>query len=179
MEEGIKRAKEMGLDGICITDHDMFADKAQAALLSEKYGIVVIVGIEILTYEGDIICYGLRQVPKKKLHAQELIDLINKDDGVAIAAHPYRNNDRGMGDHIKGLKGLHGIETFNGNTDDQNNAKAKVLAESLKIPQTGGSDAHRISQIGCYSTEFINPIYNESNLIKEIKLGNVKPVTLG
>lgn len=176
MEEGIRKAKNIGLDGICITDHDNTEAKRYTKDLERKYGLVVIAGVEILTYEGDILCFGIDKVPEKKLHAQALIDLVNKKGGATISAHPFRNNGRGLGNKIKDVKGLTAVEIFNGNTTYENNLKANQLANLLNIPCVGASDAHQLHNIGKYATKFLDNISNENDLIRAIKHGKVAPV---
>jgi predicted metal-dependent phosphoesterase TrpH len=176
MEEGIKKAKAMGLDGICITDHDNNESKKYVNKLREKYGLIVIAGVEILTYEGDILCFGMDKVPEKKLHAQELIDLVNQLGGATISAHPFRNNGRGLGDTIKDIRGLSAIEIFNGNTSLENNFRANKIANILNIPCVGASDAHRLQNIGKYATKFFDNITDENDLIRAINHGKVVPV---
>lgn len=175
IEEGIRHAKQIGLDGICITDHDVFASRKIANQLQKKYNILVFVGVEILTYEGDIICFGLEKIPDNKLHAKELIKIIESNKGACIAAHPFRINNRGLKEKIKEVHGLHAIEVFNGNTLNKNNLKAKEIAENSIITQVGGSDAHTIDNIGCFATEFLTDIHNETDLINAIRKGNVRP----
>lgn len=178
IEEGIKRASESGLDGICITEHDVFADRELARKLEEKYGILVIVGVEILTYEGDLICFGLDKVPSGMMHAQQLINLVNEKGGACIAAHPFRMNARGMGEYLHLLRGLHAIESLNGNTIEENNRRAEQMADKLGIPKVGGSDSHSLHQIGMYATRFIDVISSEEDLIEALKKGRVQPVRL-
>jgi predicted metal-dependent phosphoesterase TrpH len=178
MEEGIKVAKEKGLDGICLTEHDIFASRKKAKELQDKYNILVIVGIEILTFEGDIICFGFKNAPKRMMHAIQLVEMVNSVNGVAIAAHPFRNNNRGLGYNIRNILDIHAVESFNGNTDLENNLKAVKLAQELSIPQTGGSDAHRLERTGIYATKFEREIRNEKELIEEIRAGRMKPVSI-
>jgi len=175
IEEGIRYAKSIHLDGICITDHDVFASRKEAMALQEKYGLLVIVGTEILTVEGDLLCFGLDEIPKEMVPAQSLIDRINELGGACIAAHPYRENNRGMGEHLNRMKGLHAIEAFNGNTKKENNLKAARMASALGIPCTGGSDAHKRDRIGIFATRFFTPIKNEEDLIRAIRLGEIEP----
>lgn len=52
------------MDSICITDHDVFAYRKVAKEFQEKHGILVIVDTEILTEEGDFICFGLNEIPR-------------------------------------------------------------------------------------------------------------------
>ena len=175
MEEGIKRAKALGLNGVCITDHDVFACRESAEKLQEKYGIIVIVGTEIYTKEGDLLCFGLDEVPDQQVSAQHMIDRINQLGGACIAAHPFRNNNRGMGEVLRQLTGLHAIESLNGNTSREDNERAEHIADELGIPCTGGSDAHSLERIGVYATRFFVKIENESNLIDAIRSGKMMP----
>lgn len=173
MEEGVRYAKEIGLAGICITDHDTFACRKSAAQLQDRYGILVVVGTEILTVEGDLLCFGLDEVPDVRVEAQTLIDHINRIGGACIAAHPFRKNNRGMGEHLYRLKGLHAIETPNGNTEAVDNRRARKVARELNIPCTGGSDAHRLERIGVCPTRFTVAVNSESDLIMALRNGNV------
>jgi len=46
--------------------------------------------------------------------------------------------------------------------------------EELKIPGTGGSDAHKILQVGSCVTVFENPVRNEDDFIREIRAGRIR-----
>lgn len=177
LQEIIDESKKIGLDGVCITDHDSNELKKEAERLSLENDFLIITGAEILTYEGDLLVFGLEQIPSKMLSAQEIIDIANKNDGVVISAHPYRKNNRGIGDKNKYLKGLSGIEAFNGNTSFNNNLKGLKLAKELKLPVLGGSDAHYLGQIGDYATYFYNEIRSERDFIEAIKKRNVSIVS--
>lgn len=176
--DAIKDAKALNLDGICITDHDSLGLKPFAKELSKSEGLLVIVGVEIYTLDGDILCYGVNDLPKKRLSAQETIDYVHAQGGVCIAAHPYRKNNRGLGEKIFTLEGLDAIEVYNGRTLDRNNAMAYETAQLLKIPSVGGSDAHSIGEIGNYCTYFEDTIESEIDFINAIKSSVYKPVTL-
>lgn len=172
----VAKAKDRGLDGICITDHDSLNAKEEARIVGEETNFLILIGCEILTYEGDVVVFGLDEVPEQKMHVQELLDLVNKHNGAAISAHPFRENNRGMGNHIKIVKGLSGIEGFNGNTKDYNNLRAYDIAREVKLPVFGASDCHWQKEVGKYATVFPDGIENEKDLIKAIKSGNVYPV---
>lgn len=177
LKDIVKRAKEIGLDAVCITDHESNEIMDEAHEYSKSTGFLILVGAEILTYEGDILVFGLKKLPKKMLHARELLELVHKDKGVAISAHPYRNNNRGMGNYIREAKalGLNGVEAFNGSTEPHENLLAYSIATELNIPSIGSSDAHVIENIGKYATVFPNGIRDERDLIDAIKSGNVCP----
>ena len=123
----------MGLDGICVTDHESMGMRSFARELSVKYDFLVLVGLELLTYEGDLLVFGLDLVPEKKMHASDALELVNRQGGVAVSAHPFRDNGRGMGNFIRSLPGLSGIEAFNGSTRLTHNFKAHALANELEL----------------------------------------------
>ena len=176
LEEIVAKAKSIGLDGICITDHESNQIKAEAAKLSVQEDFPIIVGAEVLTQAGDILVFGLNDLPKEKIPAQDLIDSVNKAGGVAIAAHPFRDNGRGTGEEIRNLTGLAGIETFNGSTKPDHNFQAYSLALELELPCLGGSDTHVIERVGKFVTSFPDWVSTTKDLIKAVKNGKVKPV---
>ncbi len=176
LEEIVNKARSMGLDGVCITDHESNEIRDFALEFSRKSNFLIIVGAEVLTYEGDITVFGLRDLPKEKVHAQELIDLTLKTGGVAISAHPFRHNNRGMGNFIKTVKGLSGIEAFNGSTFSHHNLYAYALSSELGIPALGASDAHIVEAIGKYATLFRGNVRDEKDFIEAVKSGRVSPV---
>ncbi|MDD4265576.1 MAG: PHP domain-containing protein [Aminobacterium colombiense] len=174
--EAIQKGKSMGLDGICVTDHESMGMRSFARELSVKYDFLVLVGLELLTYEGDLLVFGLDLVPEKKMHASDALELVNRQGGVAVSAHPFRDNGRGMGNFIRSLPGLSGIEAFNGSTRLTHNFKAHALANELELPRLGGSDAHFVERVGLYATAFPGIIQNENDFIGAIRTGNVYPV---
>jgi predicted metal-dependent phosphoesterase TrpH len=173
----IKRAKEIGLDGVCITNHESNEIMEEAHALSRSTGFLILVGAEILTFEGDVLVFGLKDWPKEMMHAKDLLKLVHAHNGVAISAHPYRNNNRGFGNYIREAKelGLSGVEAFNGSTDPHQNLYAYSLATELNLTCIGSSDAHVIEKIGTYATVFPDGIRDEIDLINAIKEGNVCP----
>ncbi|WP_040213348.1 PHP domain-containing protein [Clostridium polynesiense] len=177
LKEAVKAAKNVGLDGICVTDHESNDLRKDIGPSFEMDGILVIVGAEILTYEGDILVFGVENLPKEKLHARELLEIVNKAGGAAIAAHPYRNNNRGLEDHIREVHSLlSGVEAFNGSTTPHANLKAYAAAMEFNLGCFGAGDSHVTKKVGSYATEFKRDIKNESDFVKEVKEGNFCPV---
>lgn len=177
LEEIVDQARQMGLDGICITDHESNEIKEEARRLSQKMGFLIITGAEVLTWQGDVTVFGLEHIPQERLHAPELLDMVVKEGGVAVSAHPFRQNNRGMGQAIREMKLLGGVEAFNGNTEYQHNMDAYLLAQELGLPCLGGSDAHARHEVGRYATVFPDGIRDEKDLIQAIYAREVYPVT--
>lgn len=176
LEDIVKKSKSMGLDGVCITDHESNEIKDFAHQFSKQSGFLILVGAEVLTHEGDITVFGLDDLPKEKIHAQQLIDLTLKAGGVAISAHPFRHNNRGMGSAIRKTKGLTGIEAFNGSTLPHDNLYAYGLSYELDLPALGASDAHVIDALGKYATYIPGTIRDEKDFIEAVKKKQTMPV---
>lgn len=176
--EGIEYAKSIGLDGICITDHDDLGLRPLAEKLSEESGIKIIVGVEIYTLDGDLLCYGIDEMPEERLSAQDTIDFVNERGGACIAAHPYRHNRRGLEETLFEVEGLSAIEGYNGRTKKADNLRAVMTANSMNLPITGGSDAHTVEEIGGFVTVFDRAIESEKDFIQELKAGNFSASTL-
>ncbi len=177
LQEAVASAKKIGLDALCITDHESNEIMEEAHEYSKKNNFLILVGAEILTYEGDLLVFGLNDIPKHKMHAGELMDIVLKKGGIAISAHPYRNNNRGMGDYIReAVKlGLSGVEAFNGSTEPHQNLYAYALATELGLPSFGASDAHLTSKIGKYATVIPNGVRDERDFIEVVKSKELHP----
>lgn len=176
-KEAIETAKFVGLDGICVTNHDNNHLRKEIGNSAKINDILVIVGAEILTFEGDILVFGVDNLPENMLHANELLEIVEKNNGVAISAHPFRNNNRGLGEHIRKVSNiLSGVEAFNGSTFPYHNLYAYALATELNIPCLGASDAHVSQNVGKYATYFDSTIRDEEDFIEAVKSKNFCPV---
>lgn len=172
----VRLAQEKGLQAIGITDHDSMGLYPIAQKVSLEMNFPILVGVEVLTYEGDLLLYGVDHIPDQKMHAQELINWTKERGGISIAAHPYRKNGRALGDTMFELKGLDGIEALNGNTPMALNEQAWEAALKLGLPMLGSSDAHYEDRVGVFATKFDRTITHMSDLLQEIRKGNTTPV---
>lgn len=176
LEKIVEEAKNKGLDGIAITDHDDMQIKEEAEALSKALDYPIFVGVEYLTLEGDIVAFGIDKVPEGRIPAQEFINLVNAMGGVCISAHPFRNNNRGLENNLNTIHGLAGIEGFNGNTDKLSNLKAFETAKKLGIQAVGSSDAHYQHAVGRFATKLPFSAKNVEELIKAIKTNKCVPM---
>ncbi len=161
----LRRAKNIGLNVIAITDHDEIAGALEAVKLASHYGVEVIPGSEITTAEGDLLALFIHEKIQPGLSLIETLLRVKDQGGVAIAAHPMAG---GMGmksltpySILKALKHpiagsiLIGIETYNGSAIDRlSNHYAEIFTNTLPIAHIGNSDAHTIDTIGFGATEF-------------------------
>ena len=90
VDEAIGEAKTVGLDGICLTDHNYVWDRNVVADLVKKHGFPVFRGNEITTDQGDVVVFGLEKDIKGVVKLEDLREEVIKVGGFIIAAHPFR-----------------------------------------------------------------------------------------
>ncbi|MCH8800542.1 MAG: PHP domain-containing protein [Chloroflexi bacterium] len=192
VDELIEGSKSLGLDGICLTDHDAFWTDEQIRDLSSKHEFLVIPGCEINTEAGHVLVFGLSQY-EFGMHKPEFLRAsVDQVDGVMIAAHPYRRRfleepaerpgvreemlERASGDGF--FRMCRGIEALNGRGLAIQNQFSLELGGRLNTNMTAGSDAHKVEQIGTVATEFQRPVSCLEDLIRELREGRYQPVDL-
>ena len=175
LDEMVRIAKEKGLDAICITDHDSMGLKDYAAEYTKATGFPVFVGIEYFSLQGDIVAFGIDEYPNERIPAQDFIDLVKAQGGVCFAAHPFRNNNRGLEDNLRTVHGLDGLEVLNGSTSLEACYKAAEYAEELGLFTLGSSDCHVPEKVGVCATYFPNEVRTMDEFLTEFKKGQMKP----
>lgn len=176
LEEMAEKAKQRGLGALCVTDHDTLGLVAEAEVLTHRFGIPVLVGVEVLTVQGDIIAYGSPYAfPPRTIDAQAFIDYVHAAGGVCFGAHPFRKNRRGLETHLEKLEDLDGLEVLNGGTPMAENYTAFQYAERLGLQQLASSDAHSVDSFGKYATWLPEHVYTVSELIQVLRSGQCRP----
>ncbi len=181
-EEVLAYAAKIGLDGIAITEHNSYHKTNIFVTLAPKYNIVAFAGAEVPTLSGHYLVFS-EDIERwnrycKMLHdAQDLVYEVNAAGGAVIAAHPYRFGLGYGGLGVKRLVGLSAIEVYNGGNQHGENRSALEMATAMNLPGTGGSDAHRVEEIGRCYTEFAAPVRTLHELLKALKCGEYKPVS--
>jgi predicted metal-dependent phosphoesterase TrpH len=170
VHELIQRAREIGLDGICITDHDTVSAKHVLHNIGDKTGLCVIIGMEYATAEGDFLVFSPCHEISGGLTARELSNYVIKQGGVVIPAHPFRKN-RPASSAV--LESSYIIEAINGRSSYDENELAKnwIRLRGNGTRGIGGSDAHTIKEVGKIVTVFEKNIYVLEDLIKELHSG--------
>jgi predicted metal-dependent phosphoesterase TrpH len=175
-EELILRAIEIGLHGIVFTEHYSYNASEPVEILRERYKdqILVFRGVEFSAAEGHCLIFGVNtdDLLSKHLPIAEILRTVNRHGGVVIPAHPYRGNDS-IGDTIKMIDRLYAIEGHNGCNLHSFNMKAVKAATALRLPYTGGSDAHDSHGVGRCYTEFSDRV-TPDNFIDLLKAGNYR-----
>lgn len=179
LAEIVAEARQVGLDGVCITDHDSMGLAPYAARYAKEVDFPIFVGAEYYSREGDILVFGVDALPEEmRLPAQTIIDYVNERGGACIAAHPFRNNNRGLEEHLLTVRGLTGVEVLNGSTDPEANRKALQYARRLGIQGIGASDAHNVIQLGRYATWLPQTVGTMEEFVAALRAQQAKPAIL-
>jgi predicted metal-dependent phosphoesterase TrpH len=151
------------LDVIAVTDHDTTEGALRARDLAHTggYRFEVIVGEEISTREGHLLALFLHAPIAPDQSIERSIELVHEQGGLAIVAHPFNrvfrhSVQRSVMNRLLRQPELHpdGIETLNGSFAGIGSSQiATVLARDVYCwAQTGGSDAHTPTAVGCART---------------------------
>ena len=171
-ETVLRRCREAGLDGCSITDHNSIEGSLEAARIADEVGLLVVRGVEISTSKGHVLAYGISSLIPRGLSVEETVRRIHELDGVAVAAHPTRFGS-GMGTGNAAASGFDAVEVLNGGSSRRGNRIASRLARELQLPVTGGSDAHKIEEIGRAVTVVENAS-SERDVLKAILEGRTQ-----
>lgn len=177
-EETVLHAIELGLHGIAFTEHYYYGASEPVEALKDKYqdSIMIFRGVEFSTAEGHCLVFGADtdKLGIKYAPLAEVIRFASKAGGVVIPSHPYRPGTS-LGDLVHSVNGITGLEGYNGANMYAFNVKAIDAAKTLKLPYTGGSDAHDPQEVGSCYTVFRDLVTYE-NFIDLLKAGNYQGV---
>jgi len=177
--ELVDRAREVGLDGIVITEHDrLWPEKELEELRARAKGLVVLAGVEITGRGGDMLCYGVSDLAAlpRGVTWSVLSREVHRQGGICVAAHPYRWGQPFDDLLAEQQPELEGIEMMSNNMDAGLRTKAADFKQ--RRPQftgLGNSDAHEIAVVGCCYTEFDAVIRTNEDLIAAIRVGKTTP----
>jgi len=153
----LKILKKKGYNGIAVTDHDEIRGALKVKSLNKDKNFEVIIGTEVDTDVGDVLCYYLNSKIKSS-NFYEVVDEVRKQDGLIVIPHPFRlsiNPKHTFGIPLKKIKNkIDAVECFNARMLPGSNGKAQKAAKKLNITGTGGSDAHFWFEIGTAYTRF-------------------------
>ena len=146
----VKAAVDRGLTHLAITDHDR-VDVAQEARALAPAELTVLVGEEVKTRDGDLICVFLERAIPPGLSAMETIAAAREQGGLVGIPHPF-DNFRGslLRDAAMASLAPHvdWVEAHNARVVGHGNEDASAFAREHGLPGIAVSDAHSIMEIG-------------------------------
>ena len=159
--------KSRGLDGVAVTEHNIFDPPRFDDAL-------ILPGVEISSRDGHIIALGINEMIQPRLPADETIQRIHNQDGVAIIPHPYDPVCQCI--KIARLKTRpDAVETVNADALSFyiSNWLARRDSTKFKLPQVGGSDSHIPQTIGDAYTLIDTKSKDLKDILDGIRSGKV------
>ncbi len=205
----VKRARELGI-GIAVTDHN---DIRGAVELHRHKNILSIPGIEITSCEGTHILvyfYDIKSLKtfyqtdikpnmghdimsSTKLEMEAIIERARQFESIIVFPHPYSATFTGIHNSYFSEERLEqlfrmvdGVEVINAENLNKWNLRSSLLGFNLNIGLTGGSDGHRLAQMGravCYAgcrrnrRAFLNAIKNKQTKVVGKEIDLIRKVT--
>lgn len=150
-------AREKGLSGLAITDHNMITGAVRAKRFVENNKIkdfTIIVGAEISTQKGHITGLFLQdEIRSRDFHT--VVEEIKRQEGLVVAAHPVRipllnrfRKKTTMKLSRDDLKLVDFMEVWNCRNKRKANIITGKLARQNQKPTLIGSDAHFPLELG-------------------------------
>ncbi len=203
IEEQLTFYKELGYDGVFVTNHfidgnfnsegassykeqieSYFSDYEKGVEIGKKLGIKVFFGAELSYMGTDFLVYGLDKAwylahPEiMGMKKSKELAFMMECGALVIQAHPFR--EASYIDHIRLFpRQVHGIEVINANRNDAENKMASLYAEQYGLLTIAGSDNHvgkkqpRLAGI-CTKT----PITDEMDFVNRVKNGEIEIFTM-
>lgn len=179
-ERLVKQAVKAGLEGVVITEHHHVWEQRELDELQKDFGapgFVVLSGFEYTSSQGDLLFYGL--TPDQSLDfvpgwtPEEAVEKARALGAACVAAHPTRSG-LSFDERIFTLP-LDAIEIQSVNLLEHEQRLAMGLTENTAALPIACSDAHRLQDVGRYSSEFFDPILSMADLKDALKRGRFRP----
>lgn len=174
----LRRAQEIGLDGVVITEHDwLWTEPELNELRARAPGLVVLAGIEVSAEEGHFLAYGVQDpfaIPRK-IRVADLCREVHVQGGVVVAAHPFRWGQPFDEILSESEPELDGLEMMSSNMDRACRAKAAAVFQPARHAALGNSDAHHESTLGVCYTDFADAVRTTADLVAAIRARSTRP----
>ena len=195
--------KEMGYDGIFVTNHffngntsvprdlpweervDLYCRGYEIAKeVGDEIGLKVFFGIEYCKYNADLLIYGITKEWIKAneellMHTDErvLFRTVREMGGLVVHAHPFRSDP--YIHHITLYPyDVDAVEVINGSHYPPNmyNERATLYADMYGLVKTGGSDSHHLDKLFGSGISVPEPINSHEDYLRMLKEGRVIPL---
>lgn len=185
-------AKEIGLSGLALTDHNTMSGLQDMESVMEETGVNIIKGLEWTTFYGHMVALGLNGYPDwRDLGPNDIhkgIERIRDKGALAGVAHPYSlGNPMCTGCHweyiISDWNDVDYLEVWNGpfpSVQHHNitafNLWTDLLNEGYRLPATYGRDWHETKEGEIPAATFVQVATDDeakvnSEIINSVKKG--------
>jgi hypothetical protein len=163
--DAVDAAIDAGLDAVVFTEHDCAwnGDELDRIRQYADGRLIVLAGMEVSCREGHFLVFGMKDycALSAGMRVAELIHAAHAVGAAVIAAHPFRFDERQGCDCY--LLDIDGVEVNSVNTSSRGHALAEELALKRDLFRFTASDAHSVTYVGAFYTEFPDYVRNEED----------------
>lgn len=172
----IEAALAMGLDGVCLTEHDRAWDARELEQVRAISPLSVFSAVELTTDLGHVLAFGLPGPDCFSPVARDVFEAAISSGALLYLAHPAR--DGLLKVTRETVEYFASVESQNGSDSKLQNLAASGLARGFRLPGVAGSDAHTIDEVGRAATRFNAPIRSDRELLDALRSGAYEAVAL-
>ena len=173
----VRAAERRGLTHLIVTDHDRI-DGALAAQDAAPDGLTVIVGEEVKTADGDLICAFLTSAIPPGLSAADSIAAARDQGALVGIPHPY-DRFRGSLSKTARLESLaplvDWVEVHNARLVGGGNEQAGEFAHTHGIAGVASSDAHSVLEVAVAYTALDGDPSTPEGLLAALPTAEIVP----
>lgn len=148
--EIVRSCRQKAIDRLAVTDHNTIRGALEMRALAPE---LVIVGEEIMTTQGELLAYFVREEIPRGLSPVETINRLRAQSAAISVSHPFDRLRHGAWrepDLAAILPLVDAIEVFNARCIyPADNDRALAFARTHTKLGTVGSDAHWYTEFGC------------------------------
>lgn len=144
--------RSRGLDGVAVCDHNTIRGALEARRICADNDILVIIGQEINTAQGEVVGLFLSEEIPQGLSVSDTVAAIQEQGGLVYVPHPF-DRFRARVIQPKALNSIVDridiVEVLNARSwTAHGDRKARAFAARYHLPMGGGSDAHSPHEVG-------------------------------
>lgn len=177
VKELIDHMTSLGFNVIALTFHDQSYRSEEMNKYAASKGITIIPAIERTIEKTHVLIYNLDPKKAESIKTFEDLKKIKSNNVLVIAPHPFfflHSIGKRLDKHIECFDALE-YSSFYQAFFNRNKLGIKA-AKKYNLPLVGGTDAHRLSQIG-YTYTLIDSKKNITSIINAIKSNKIQLVT--
>jgi len=188
LQELVEQSRAVGLDGLCLTEHDTMWSVDELARATDATGFLLLRGVEVSTSQGHVLVYGLsiwRDIFGMEWSVRRLRKMADDEGAYMVKPHPWRDGGFMMRpDGVLTAEGedrlafFDALEVLNAGESRTANAFAQTLVQTYGMKGIAGGDVHTPAGIGRCVTRFNRTIRSESDLVAELRAGRFTTVDL-
>ncbi len=173
----VRAAASRGLTHLVVTDHDRI-DGALRARDAAPPGLTVIVGEEVKTADGDLICAFLERAVPPGLSAADSIAAAREQGGLVGIPHPFDawRGSLGKDARLASLAGLvDWVEVHNARLLGKGNEQAAAFAQEHGLAGVAASDSHSVMEVGVAYTALDGDPSTAAGLLAALSTAEIVP----